>query len=186
MFLPVRLFFPAFFAAALLAGCASLPGSDVALAPGAFELSGRVAVRYGKEAASGRIDWRHGPDRDELLITNPLGQGIARLSRGAGEVLLETADSKSYRAADAESLTEQVLGWRVPLSGLSYWVRARAAPAGTAELSRDAGGQVTAIAQDGWRIDCLDYAGDRPTRLVLKRDGLEIRLFIDRWTEGSS
>lgn len=170
---------------ALLAACATLPESAGTLAPGSFELSGRVAVRYGKEAASGRIDWRHTAARDEMLITNPLGQGIATLTRSDGEVILQTADTRTYRAPDAESLTEQVLGWQVPLTGLPFWVRARASASGPAEISRDQNGQVTVIAQDGWRIECLEYADNRPTRFVLKREGLEIRLFIDRWSEGS-
>lgn len=170
--------------AAFVAACASLPESGP-LESGAFELSGRVAVRYGKEAASGRIDWRHSQTRDEMLITNPLGQGIATLARSDGEVALQTADTRTFRAPDAESLTEQVLGWRIPLGGLPFWVRARAAP-GPAELGRDDAGRVTRIVQDGWTIECQDHESGRPTRFILKREGLEIRLFVDRWSEGAS
>ena len=170
--------------AAFIAACASLPDAGP-LESGAFELSGRVAVRYGKEAASGRIDWRHGAGRDDMLITNPLGQGIATLTRGDGEVVLQTADTRTFRAPDAERLTEQVLGWQIPLGGLPFWVRARAAP-GSADLDRDDSGRVNRIVQDGWTIDCQDYEGERPARVILKREGLEIRLFIDRWSEGTS
>src|SRR5882672_12629140 len=78
-FLVVR-FALGFAAAAVLGACASLPEAGPPL-PGGFELSGRVAVRHGKDAASGKIFWRHSDDSDELLITSALGQGIARLSR---------------------------------------------------------------------------------------------------------
>ncbi len=120
-----------------------------------------------------------------MLITNPLGQGIATLNRNDGEVVLQTADTRTFRAPDAESLTKQVLGWQIPLAGLPFWVRARAA-SGPAELGRDDSGRITRIVQDGWQIDCQDYEDERPTRVVLKREGLEIRLFIDRWSEGAS
>ena len=170
--------------ATLIAACASLPETGP-LESGAFELSGRVAVRYGKEAASGRIDWRHSNARDDMLITNPLGQGIATLARADGEVVLQTADTRTFRAPDAESLTGQVLGWQIPLGGLSFWVRARPA-SGPAELGRDDAGRVTRIVQDGWTIECQDYESERPTRFILKREGLEIRLFVDRWSEGTS
>ena len=170
--------------ATLIAACASLPDAGP-LESGAFELSGRVAVRHGKEAATGRIDWRHSAARDDMLITNPLGQGIATLARGDGEVVLTTADTRTFRAPDAERLTEQVLGWQIPLAGLPFWVRARAA-SGHAELDRDDTGRITRIVQDGWTIEYQDHEGQRPTRLILKREGLEIRLFIDRWSEGAS
>lgn len=171
---------------ALLAACASLPDAVSPLGEGAFEVSGRVAIRYGKEAATGRIDWRHTTARDEMLITNPLGQGIATLTRSDGEVILKTADSRTFNAQNAEELTGQVLGWQVPLDGLPFWIRARAASNRAATLGHDDQRRVITIEQDGWRIDLQDYEGERPTRFVLRREGLEIRLFVDRWTEGNS
>ena len=95
-------------AVAVLGACASLPEAGRPL-PGGFELSGRVAVRYGKDAASGRVFWRHSSDADELLITSPLGQGIARLNRNGDQFRLVTGDRKEYRADNAEDLTEQAL-----------------------------------------------------------------------------
>jgi len=33
-----------------------------------FDLSGRLAARYGKEAFTGNIAWRHAKSADEMLI----------------------------------------------------------------------------------------------------------------------
>jgi len=87
-------------------------------------------VRYRDDAGSGNIAWRHGAHSDEMLLTTPFGQGIARLVRADDEFTLTTQDGREYRAGDAESLTEQVLGFRLPLRGLADWVRGRAAHAG--------------------------------------------------------
>jgi len=173
-------FAPALAAAALLGACASLPDARFPLA-GGFELSGRVAVRHGKDAASGRIFWRHSNDADELLITSPMGQGIARLSRERDRFRLLTGDNKEYRAADAESLTEQALGWRLPLAGLADWVQARASPGRPAEM-RGGAEQGMELRQDGWRIAYEEFREGRPHRMRLTRDDLEIRLIVDRWT----
>ena len=91
-------FAPAFALAALLGACASLPEAGGPL-PGGFELSGRVAVRHGKDAASGRIFWRHSDESDELLITSALGQGIARISREHDRFRLVTGDRVKAEAA---------------------------------------------------------------------------------------
>jgi len=170
-------------AAALAGACASLPSpSPVQLPPaGGFELNGRVSVRYGSEGVSGSIFWRHSSDADELLITSPLGQGVARISRSGREVQLIASDGRHYRATDAESLSERVLGWRLPLAGLPDWVLARPGPGGPAALSRDGEGRVIELRQDDWSIEYQEYEGGRPSRLRLRRDNLEIRLVIDRW-----
>ena len=107
----------------LIAGCAQLQTKvpdDVE-----FDLSGRLAARYGKDAFSGNIAWRHAKSADEMLISSTLGAGVARIVRDGDSVVLTTAEPREYRARDAEALTEEVLGFRLPLSGLSDWVRGR-------------------------------------------------------------
>jgi len=170
-------------AAALLslAACAApgflLPATDLE-----FELAGRIAVRYRDDAGSGNIAWRHSARADEMLLTTPFGQGIARLARADSEITLTTQDGREFRAADAESLTEQVLGFRLPLLGLADWVRGRPAPGPAPIWQRtDAAGRLAELEQAGWRIDYLEYEGARPSRLKLSFPGLELRLAISEW-----
>jgi outer membrane lipoprotein LolB len=165
----------------LLAACAApgflLPQSDLE-----FELAGRIAVRYRDDAGSGNIAWRHGSQADELLLTSPLGQGIARITRAADVVVLTTQDGREFRAADAEALTEQVLGFRLPLLGLAEWVRGRPAPAPAPTHRRvDSAGRLVELEQAGWRIEYFDYDGARPQRLRLAFPGLELRLAVSEW-----
>jgi len=176
----------AFALAALLplGGCATLDFERAADARG-FDLSGRIAVRYGVEAAGGQLRWRHDREGDEMLISSPLGQGLARIQRQGEAVTLTTADGHEYRAADAEMLTERVLGFRVPLTGLSDWVRGRPA-ADAAEVThavRDPQGRLLVLEQAGWRIEYLAYEEERnlPTRLRLTYPALELRLVIAEW-----
>ena len=166
-------------AAALLGACATLPQPRVA-PPGGFELSGRVAVRHARESGTARIFWRHSDLADELLITSPTGQGIARINREGDRFHLVTGDRREYRAGDAESLTEQALGWRLPLSGLSDWVRARASPGRPAEVLGGPG-EGLEIRQDGWRVAYEEFREGRPTRMRLSREDVDIRLIVDQW-----
>ena len=173
-------FAPAFALAALLGACASLSESGRPI-PGGFELSGRVSVRHGKDAASGRIFWRHSNDFDELLITSSLGQGIARINRERDRFRLVTGDRKEYRADNAEDLTEQALGWRLPLDGLSDWVRARASPGRPAEMQGDVDKGLE-LRQDGWRVVYEEFREGKPFRMRLTREDLQIILVVDQWT----
>ena len=128
------------------------------------------------------MDWKHSAEADELLITSVLGQGIARITRRNGEIRLVTADHKEYAATDAETLTEQVLGWRLPLAGLPDWVQGRADPVrpGTL-LTRDSQSRLIELRQGDWRVEYQDYEGTRPSRMRISRAGMEIRLIVDHW-----
>jgi len=173
-----RLF--ALLAAAALAGCAEfaflLEGDALD-----FELNGRIAVRYRDEASSGNVAWRHRAGGDEVLLTTPLGQGVARIVRDGRETTLTTADAKEHRASDPEALTEAVLGFRLPLDGLADWVRGRPS-IGPAEVERDASGRVSRIAQSGWVVELLAWGDDgRPSRLRLLYPGIDLRLAIGEW-----
>jgi outer membrane lipoprotein LolB len=126
--------------------------------------------------------WRHSNDADEVLITNPVGQGIARISREGGRFLLVTGDNKEYRASDAESLTEQALGWRLPLSGLSEWIQGRASPDRPSAVTGQANDSLE-IRQDGWRVTYEEFREGKPFRLRLSREDIEIRLVVDQWSK---
>lgn len=167
----------------LLAACAA-PGFLLPAADAEFELSGRIAVSYRDDAGSGNIAWRHAPLTDEMLLTTPLGQGVARLARVGSDITLTTQDGREFRAADAESLTEQVLGFRVPIVGLADWVRGRAAqaPAPAPTHARaDAAGRLAELEQAGWRIEYQAYEGALPARMRLSFPGVELRLAISEW-----
>lgn len=168
----------------LLSACASVPSHE-GLDEGGFHVTGRVVVRYGDEAATGRVVWRHTRETDDLVIANPIGQGVAQIERRDDRYVLQTQDGERYEAADPEALTEQVLGWRLPLTGLPQWIGGQPMPGVPAQMESD-GGRIKALRQLGWRIEyqVWDEASGLPKRLQLSRDDLSIRLAIEAWRIG--
>jgi len=176
----------------LLAGCVSMPPeprlqsvvrpTQAEQTP--FSLFGRVIVRHHEERSSSSVRWVHRIGTDEVLLLGPLGQTVARIHRNPEGAVLDTA-SEHHTGKDVDVLTQQMLGWRLPLSGLRYWVLALPAPSGTFEVRRDGNGQVDWLSQDGWVIRYTRYAAplpdSLPLRITLQRDGLEIQLLIDEW-----
>ncbi len=178
-----------FLACALLVGCAApLQRPDtVSLsrdALDAFSLEGRFSLRQEERNHSGRLSWKHSAEHDEVLLASPFGQGIAEILADAETATLTTSDGKVYSAADVPTLTEQVLGYRLPLSLLTDWVRGRNADAEIIE--RDAHGRTLRLRHEDWRVD-YGYDNDDPLappgRLFAERLGVfELRLRIDEWT----
>ena len=146
-----------------------------------FDLSGRLAARYGAEAFSGNIAWRHARSADEMLITSSLGAGVARIVREGDSIVLTTAEPREHRARDAEALTEEVLGFRLPLSGLAHWVRGRPAVERESRVDYDEQGRVRSLEERGWKIDFLEYDGSLPSRMRLSYRDIELRLAISQW-----
>ena len=174
--------------ALLLGGCASVssvpPTVEAPFRATSWTLQGRIGVLSGEQNLSGQIHWQHREDRDELLMTSPLGQGVARIVRNGEGVALEMPNQPTRHARDADALTREALGYVLPVTGLTWWVQARPAPGRAFEATRDASGRLAQLKQDGWVIDYLQYAADapaRPRKLVVRREGLEIRLVADSW-----
>jgi outer membrane lipoprotein LolB len=167
------------FAALLLCACAQVELRAPASVD--FDLAGRIAARYGSEAFTGNVNWRHARGGDEMLISTPLGQGVARIVREGDAVQLTTAEGKEYRAPDSESLTERVLGFRLPLEGLADWIQGRASPDTPVRLEKAPDGKLRALEQRGWKVEYQEYDGQRPSRMRLTYQGIELRLAITQW-----
>jgi outer membrane lipoprotein LolB len=173
---------------AVLAGCAStrpaqvLPASNVSI--DAFSLSGRVAVKLDARGYSASLRWRHSATRDSLRLLSPVGSVVGEIESDSNGATLTTGDKRVYRSNDAQSLTREVLGWDLPLSGLRYWVIGRADPASPVqEQERDDNQRLKSLMQNDWHIAYLEYFGDSalPARLSLAYDRLKLRLIVEHW-----
>ena len=175
-----------------LAGCASVAleraARQAALPPvqQAFEASGRLSARHGAEALAANFEWRHAGEHDELELVSPLGQTIAVLTGDGARVRLQAADGRVLTAENWSALTEQGLGWPLPVDGLKYWMQgaARVGAPFTSEAGED--GRAAVLRQDGWTIVYQAYTQTaaavwRPSRLTASYPEVELRLAIDRW-----
>ena len=172
------------------AGCALLaPPPQVSGKP--FDIVGRVAVNFDGRSFTSNLRWRHVGSGGEVWLMTPLGQTLAHIQTDGEGATLTAADRQQYRAASVEALTLQALGWELPLSRLTWWLRGEPVPdAGAAVARRDERLRLTALEQDGWRIDYVNYPPDQhgglPRRLDLHSGGQVIRLLIDGWRDVGS
>ena len=168
--------------AALLSACAGVgPQRGAATAP-AFELAGRIVVRYQERGFSSSLRWKQAGGRDDIWLAAPLGQTIAHLEADPTGATLTAADQKQYRAGSIESLTKSAFGWRFPVDGMRYWVFGEAAPgAPPGAIERDSAQRIARLTHDDWQI-AFSYAttdAARPSRLDIVGNDAEIRLAID-------
>ncbi len=171
----------------VFAGCATpppLPRGTMPAWTGNWTMQGRFSIEDGDQNVSGSIRWQHRGDVDELLLSSPLGQVLARVVRDAEGALLELPQQPPRRAADADTLTRDALGYILPVAGLAWWIQARPDPGRVFDARHDAAGRLTELRQDGWVIEYQQYADNlpfHPRKLRLSRDDLAIRLVTDSW-----
>lgn len=174
----------------LLVGCAgplSRPETNAPADAAGFAIDARFSLRVEipgdpVQQWSGRLRWQHAPQGDSMLFADPLGQGVAELVSDREGARLRLASGEILRAASAEQLLADRLGFPLPLARLPDWLRAR--PGGDGRPELDAQGRLRFLDEQGWRIDYA-YEDDRarlPSRLIVRRgDTLELRLRIEEW-----
>ncbi len=150
-----------------------------------WHLSGRIAVQAEARGWHARLQWLQEAEHYEVQLGGPLGRGGARLQGDPSGVWLENGETRTF-AATPEGLLYHQTGWRLPVSGLRYWVLGLPAPEAAAQVVLDRHGQLAGLEQAGWRIAYERYAVTEtglplPDRLTLRSDEVEVRLLIDRW-----
>jgi len=153
-----------------------------------FTVMGRVSVRNAQHSFTGNVHWQHTKPEDSILLLSPLGQAVAEIKKNNDAVSLITAKQEEFHARNVEDLTSEILGWRLPLYGLQYWIQGQNAPTSTAVIELDDEDRFVAIRQDGWQILYLRYFTEQPDRnnvrpriIELQYDDLKIRLVVDNW-----
>jgi outer membrane lipoprotein LolB len=168
----------AWLAMALLAGCAGVPVGEPEAALGpplqSFSAEGRISLRQGDRSDHLQFDWQHSPQRDVMLFSTPLGQGLAELGRDASGAWLAMPGAPERRAANLGELAQRVFGAPLPLDVLADWLR------GAQPMLEG----VT----DGWRIvitETMPYHQRRlPRRLEVRRGDVDLRIVIAGWGQG--
>ncbi len=163
-----------------------------------FGIQGRIGVQTDNHGFSGSTRWSHAPDSDSMAIFSPLGSQIATIDASDDGVILIT-EGKTFKADDTETLTQQTLGWRLPMLGLPDWVLGRPSPNNLYSTSEwDSLGRLTKLSQDGWNIEYSDYVSTSgfqlPRKITLRSiDGFRpapserippkivLKLVVERW-----
>lgn len=186
-----------------LAGCASLPAPPTQTTATAssqqrtqrlqaaqqFSLEAKLAVQYAGKGYTARMEWQHHDQTDTMRIFSPLGQQVALIQRTAQSVMLTDQAGKQHTASDVASLTERLLGWRLPLAGLSQWVLGIPHTGSPFQANYLENGAPASLTQDEWQINYDDYrqtplngtVEQLPYSTRLQQQDIRLKLVIQHW-----
>jgi outer membrane lipoprotein LolB len=183
--------------AAVLAGCATGTAnlSNPAVSVGAYrdtvDFTGKLAVNYQREgqpgSVSGSYAWTQRPGRIDVTLTSPLGQTVAEIAvTPESATLTQRADRPPLAAKDIDTLTEQALGYALPVNGLRDWLQGYATDAQGRRVAVSPA-NANVVTRDGWRLRFLEWqqgaAAPAPRLISAERTAtggeLQIRITVN-------
>lgn len=160
---PYRLLAAAAFAFAF-SGCATSTANLSSAPVGAYrdtiDLTGSLSVSYLKqdgqqEHLTGRYTWTQRPGRIDVALNSPVST-VAEISVTPESATLTQANRAPRTAKDIDALTQQTLGWSLPVTGLRDWLQGYATDAqGRRFAASPANNNV--FTRDGWRLRFVDW-----------------------------
>ena len=130
-----------------------------------WEANGKIGVRSPRENGSANLIWMQAGDNYRIHLSGPLGAGATVISGSSSGVSLQRGSDPAVFAANPAQLTEQVMGWPLPVSEMFYWVRGIPAPGAVAGQQKNSRGQLQSLQQSGWQLTFADYTRAGPYTL---------------------
>jgi outer membrane biogenesis lipoprotein LolB len=155
-----------------LAGCAALEPSpalppQLAAAPRAFEMSGRISVRVGERNDIARLRWTHQPASDAWVVSSPIGNEVARIDADGSGAVLRRAGAPEERSSSFEALSERLFGAALDPAALAAWLH------GAKPEAAHAGWNVTI--DESQRAGAVELA----KRITATRGDTVVKLVVD-------
>ena len=190
-----------------LSACSTLPSpfasstapSSQGVAPyrEQVELTGRLNVVYQKddkpESATVNFNWQQTAARTDVTLYTPVGSTLATITVTPQQAVLTQSGKPPRSAPDVDTLSAQLLGWSLPVSGLRDWLQGYAVGAdGKRFVASPANDSVTT--RDGWRLRYVSWqdaqentpgALPQPRRIDAERntsaqsDAVSLRIVLD-------
>ncbi|ULJ65148.1 lipoprotein insertase outer membrane protein LolB [Wielerella bovis] len=139
-----------------------------------FEASGRLGVKINDKGSYAHFDWTCKNGVETIDVNTPLGNTVGQLCQDAQGVLAQDSNGKLYTAATPEELSEQLLGYHLPLKHLSVWANG--------EWVRDEPYRFTEhgkLQQSGWTISRELNEDGTPRILLLENEKLTLRMVFN-------
>lgn len=130
-----------------------------------WEAKGKLGVRSPRENGSANLTWQQAHSNYRIHLSGPLGAGATVISGSPGGVSLQRGSDPAVFSPNPAQLTDQIMGWPLPVSEMLYWVRGLAAPGAYSGQQKNAQGMLQSLQQSGWQLNFSGYQPVGPYQL---------------------
>lgn len=154
-------------------------GRDYLYANQQWSFAGRLAIIDQRRALSASISWHHHNQQDVIELAGPLGQGRTRIELSNSKIIVDKGGERVHYLRDGDTLATQLLGVKVPVSALRFWVLGLVFPEQDFRIIEQG------FWQAGWQVKYLQMqsiGGDElPRKINIENERVRLKLVIDRW-----
>lgn len=150
-----------------------------------WDINGAFSIHRPKQSVIANYSWQQHNNKYMIKIASALDAYSAIIQGNPLYVTLKKSNREKFYARNPEQLMQQQLGWSLPVSNLSYWIRGLPAP-GKYQAKFDTWGHLIDLRQNGWHVKFSHYwpmsnTVDVPQTLLLKRSNLTAKIVIKHW-----
>lgn len=124
----------------------------------AWSLSGSFSYVDPKESGAGRIQWQYQGilkddfiDKESVRLVGPIGTGSLELVSSSSSARL-VAGRKNYLGASVDDLLLDIVGWRMPVEEMRYWLFGMPSPHASGRFWLNEQGKLQSLHQSDWEI----------------------------------
>jgi len=157
-------------------------------------INGRISIQTEYDGGQADFTWQqHNLTDYNIRLIAPMGAGTTLIKGRADGVSLTTSSGDEMHDTNVDKLMQRLNGWRLPVSGLQYWVRGLPAPSSAFEITQwKESGFPEVMLQDGWRIEFKKYKAygnyHLAGKLFINRqkadEEVDVRVIIRHWSIG--
>ena len=156
-------------------------------------IQGRFSVAYEQnnrpQSVQGRFQWQQQGQRIDIDLMSPLGQTMAKMAITPNLATIQQTGKEIKSAPNVAELTEQTLGWSLPVAGMRDWLQGfNRNSTNQRQIARP--NENVQFDTDGWHIRYVSWQQNSvsvyPKRIDLTRTSpqlhqLSLRIIIEQW-----
>ena len=140
-----------------------------------FNSEGRLSVNMNGKGYSAHFSWQKQNATEVLAVSTPLGSTVGQICQDR-RGLIAVAGKETYTASSVTELSQQLMGFDLPLEYLSYWAQGVIVPDQAHHIDKEG-----RLQQMGWQISRTALAADpsKSRRVELTRKDMAIKIVFD-------
>lgn len=154
-----------------------------------WTLIGKIGIKTPDETVTAAINqWKQTSDNFVIDLSSTFfGLGASKLYGSANFLTITESGEEPVSSYEPDVLIQQALGFPLPISSLSWWVKGIPTPDNPHDIRFNAQGHIAQLTQDQWKLTYSKYkiidGLSLPGKIKLERNNVRIILAIKQWTQ---
>jgi outer membrane lipoprotein LolB len=153
-----------------------------------WTLMGKIGIRTPQDSLTIAVnEWTQEDDNFEINLSSTFfGLGASSLKGNSQYITLSESGEQAIISEHPNTLIQTALGFPLPITYLSYWVKGLPVPDLIAKITFNEQGLPLTIKQQHWQLQFSHYSLERgiplPGKIKLEQNDTRIILAIKKWT----